>query len=196
MNLSLTKNELRTLYKAKRMALSQGEVNFLSQKLLENFILQFNIVENQKVNVFLTIEKFNEVNTQIFIDYFFEKKIRVFVPKILGEKIISVEIFPDSEFEINVWGIKEPVSYIASNVELDYVLTPLLYCDKLGNRVGYGKGFYDQFFSEYSNIDKKIGMNFFPPNEIITDVYEKDVQLDALVTVTEVFTFSALSESK
>ena len=71
MNLSLTKNELRAFYKAKRMALSQDEVNFLSQKLLENFILQFNVIENQKVNVFFSIDKFNEVNTQIFIDYFF-----------------------------------------------------------------------------------------------------------------------------
>ena len=153
MDLSLTKNELRALYKAKRMALSQDEVNFLSQKLRENFILQFNPIENQKINVFLSIKKFNEVNTQIFIDYFFENKIRVFVPKIKGEKIISVEIFPDSEFEINSWGIKEPVSNIASNVELDYVLTPLLYCDEFGNRVGYGKGFYDQFFTENYKVD-------------------------------------------
>lgn len=187
MDLSLTKNELRTLYKAKRMALSQDEVNFLSKKLLENFILQFNPIENQKVNVFLSIKKFNEVNTQIFIDYFFENKIRVFVPKIQGKKIISIEIFPDSEFEINSWGIKEPISNIASNVELDYVLTPLLYCDSFGNRLGYGKGFYDQFFSENSNIEKKIGLNFFEPNEIIADVYEKDVQLDMLITPTELF---------
>jgi len=189
MDLSLTKKELRTLYKAKRMALSRDEVNFLSQKLLENFILQFNPIENQKVNIFLAIEKFNEVNTQIFIDYFFENKIRVFVPKIKGEKIISVEIFRDSEFEINSWGIKEPISNIASNVELDYVLTPLLYCDASGNRVGYGKGFYDQFFSEYANIEKTIGLNFFPPNEIITDVFEKDIQLDVLITPKQIFEF-------
>ena len=177
MNLSLTKNELRTLYKAKRMALSQDEVNFLSQKMLENFILQFNPIENQKVNVFLSIKKFNEVNTQIFIDYFFEKK------------IISVEIFPDSEFKINSWGIKEPISNIASNVELDYVLTPLLYCDSFGNRVGYGKGFYDQFFSENSKIQKKIGLNFFPPNETIGDVYEKDVTLDGLILPNQILGF-------
>ena len=189
MDLSLTKNELRTLYKAKRMALSQDEVNFLSQKLLENFILQFNPIENQKVNVFLSIEKFNEVNTQIFINYFFNSKIRVFVPKIQGEKIISVEIFPDSEFEINSWGIKEPISNIVTNVELDYVLTPLLYCDKFGNRVGYGKGFYDKFFLEYSKIEKKIGLNFFPPNDIIADVYEKDVALDGLITPLRYFEF-------
>ncbi|TDX82678.1 5-formyltetrahydrofolate cyclo-ligase [Epilithonimonas xixisoli] len=189
MNLSLTKSELRTLYKAKRMALSQDEVNFLSQKLLKNFILQFNPIENQKVNVFMSIEKFKEVNTQVFINYFFQNKIRVFVPKIQGEKIISVEIFTNSEFEINRWGIKEPISNIASNVELDCVLTPLLYCDKFGNRVGYGKGFYDQFFSDYRNIEKKVGLNFFQPNEIITDVYEKDVQLNALITPDQILKF-------
>lgn len=138
---------------------------------------------------FLAIIKINEVNTQIFIDYFFERKIRVFVPKIQGEKIISIEIFPDSEFEINSWGIKEPISNIATNVEMDYVITPLLYCDSSGNRVGYGKGFYGDFFSDYSNIEKKIGLNFFLPNENIADVYEKDVQLDDLVTPKGIFKF-------
>ena len=128
---------------------------FCLEKLLKKFILQFNPIDNQKVNVFIAIIKINEVNTQIFIDYFFERKIRVFVPKIQGEKIISIEIFPDSEFEINSWGIKEPISNIATNVEMDYVITPLLYCDSSGNRVGYGKGFYGDFFSDYSNIEKK-----------------------------------------
>ena len=182
MNLSLTKKELRTIYKAKRMALSQDEVNFLSQKIFEKFILQFNIIENQKINIFLPIKKFNEINTQIFIDYFFSKKARVFVPKIQGEKMISVEIFPDSEFEINHWGIKEPISNINANLDLDYVLTPLLYCDHFGNRVGYGKGFYDSFFSTDLKIHNKIGLNFFSPNEDIADVFGKDVALDGLIT--------------
>ena len=189
MNLSLTKKELRTIYKEKRMALSQDEVHFLSQKILDQFILQFNIIENQKVNIFLSIEKLKEVNTQIFIDYFFENKIRVFVPKIQGENMISVEIFPNSEFEINNWGIKEPISNIDANVELDYVLTPLLYCDQFGNRVGYGKGFYDSFFAENFSIRKKIGLNFFQPNEIIRDIFEKDVQLDHLIAPDQIFNF-------
>jgi 5-formyltetrahydrofolate cyclo-ligase len=192
MNFSLTKNELRTIYKAKRMALSQDEVNFLSQKLLENFILQFNIFENQCISIFLSIQKLNEVNTQTFIDYFFKNKIRVFVPKIQNGKLISVEIFPDSEFEINSWGIKEPVSDMNANVEFDYVLTPLLYCDQFGNRVGYGKGFYDEFFSGDYKINKKIGLNFFPPNESITDVYEKDIALEYLITPSEIFNFDLM----
>lgn len=190
MNLSLTKKELRTIYKEKRMALSQDEVNFLSQKILDQFILQFNIIENQKVNVFLPIEKFNEINTQIFIDYFFDKNVRVFVPKIQGENMISVEIFPNSELVINSWGIKEPISNIDANVELDYVLTPLLYCDQFGNRVGYGKGFYDSFFYGNSKIHNKIGLNFFSPNEGIADVFQKDVALDGLITPSEYIDFT------
>ncbi|WP_313099088.1 5-formyltetrahydrofolate cyclo-ligase [Epilithonimonas sp.] len=190
MSLSLTKKDLRSIYKEKRMALSQDEVNFLSKKIFEQFILQFNVIENQKVNVFLPIEKFNEINTQIFIDYFFDKKVRVFVPKIQGEKMISVEIFPNSEFEINKWGIKEPISNIDANIELDYVLTPLLYCDQFGNRIGYGKGFYDYFFSRDLKIHNKIGLNFFSPNEDIADFFEKDVAIDGLITPSEFIGFT------
>ena len=190
MNFSLTKKELRTIYKEKRMALSQDEVNFLSKKIFEQFVLQFNIIENQKVNIFLPIKKFNEIDTQFFIDYFFDKRVRVFVPKIQDKKMISVEIFPDSEFEINQWGIKEPISNIDANVELEYVLTPLLYCDRYGNRVGYGKGFYDSFFMSDLKIHNKIGLNFFSPNEAITDVFGKDVALDGLITPSEFVNFN------
>ncbi|UQB68389.1 5-formyltetrahydrofolate cyclo-ligase [Epilithonimonas zeae] len=190
MNFSLTKRELRTIYKEKRMALSQDEVSFLSKKIFEQFVLQFNIIENQKVNVFLPIKKFNEINTQFFIDYFFDKKVRVFVPKIQSEKMISVEIFPDSEFEINNWGIKEPISNIDANDELDYVLAPLLYCDRFGNRIGYGKGFYDSFFMSDLKIHNKIGLNFFSPNEAIIDVFGKDVALDGLITPSEFVNFT------
>ena len=49
MDFELTKKELRIIYKQKRMALSQDEVNFLSQKILEQFILQFNVIENDSL---------------------------------------------------------------------------------------------------------------------------------------------------
>ena len=189
MSRSLPKNELRRIYREKRMALSQDEIHYYSKKMLENFILQFNVFENQTVNVFLPITKFNEVDTNIFIDYFFDNKLRVFVPKIQNEKMFSVEIFKDSKFEVNKWGIKEPISDIISSVELDYVLAPLLYCDRFGNRVGYGKGFYDSFFSFDFKIHKKIGLNYFNPQEDVEDVFESDVALDGLITPDQYFKF-------
>ncbi len=189
MNRSLTKKELRALYKEKRMALSQDEVNFLSEKIFQNFILQFNITENQKVNIFLPITRLKEINTWLFINYFFDKKIRVFVPRINNHKMISVEIFRDSEFTTNHWGIEEPVSDYTEDVDLDYVITPMLYCDPYGNRIGYGKGFYDAFFSDHWKIRNKIGINLFDPKEDIADVDATDVPLNGLITPSKYFGF-------
>lgn len=189
MNLSLTKKELRAIYMEKRMALSQDEVDFLSQKIFKQFILQFNSIENQTISVFLPIKKFNEVNTKIFIEYFFENNNRIFVPKIQDGKMISVEIFPDTEFKINSWGISEPASDKSVIVEYDYVLTPLLYCDRFGNRIGYGKGFYDQFFARHLGIRKKIGLNFFNPDKDINNILATDIALDGLITPDRYFEF-------
>lgn len=78
-----------------------------------------------------------------------------------------------------------------SREEFDYVITPLLYCDVLGNRVGYGKGFYDRLFQNIHPKTVKIGVNYFSPNEIVADCNWYDVKLDYLVTPTEVLSFES-----
>lgn len=191
----MKKSEIRKIYLEKRKNLSQGEVFLLSERIFENFINFFKPVSNQKVHIFIPIEKFKEINTQIFIDYFLSRNIKVFVPKIVDTKLISVEIFSDTQFETNNWGISEPVSNEDSEIlDFDFVITPLLYCDFKGNRVGYGKGFYDQFFENISKNSKKIGVNYFNPDDIIDDVWENDIPLDYLVTATDVLSFSVKSE--
>jgi 5-formyltetrahydrofolate cyclo-ligase len=113
----------------------------------------------------------------------------------VGEELISVEIFTSTKFEENLWNIVEPVSNEDSGIiDFDFVITPLLYCDKKGNRVGYGKGFYDGFFETISPNTKKIGVNYFNPDVDIDDVWEKDIPLDYLVTPTDVLSFSGASE--
>ncbi|WP_335338437.1 5-formyltetrahydrofolate cyclo-ligase [Chryseobacterium sp. IHB B 17019] len=174
----------------KRKALSSDEAFLLSEKVFKNFIEYFKPFSGQNVHIFIPIIKFNEIDTKIFIDYFLSRNINVFVPKIVDRKLISVQIFNDTSFETNNWGISEPVSNEDSEVlNFNYVITPLLYCDQKGNRVGYGKGFYDAFFANISSESKKIGVNYFNPNEIVEDIYENDIPLDYLVTPTEVLSF-------
>lgn len=191
----MKKSELRKIYLEKRKNLSQDEVSLLSERVFENFINYFKLASNQKIHIFIPIKKFREINTKIFIDYFLNSNIRVFVPKIVDKKLISVEILSDTQFNLNNWGISEPVSNIDSKVlDFDFVITPLLYCDAKGNRVGYGKGFYDQFFGDISKKSKKIGVNYFNPDDIIDDVWENDIPLDYLVTPTDVLSFASKSE--
>lgn len=189
----MLKKELRQKYLEKRKTLSEGEVNFLSQKILKNFILQFNLSENQSIHVFLPIKKFNEIETNSLIEYFWKCKVNVFLPKIHENKIISIKYTSETILQENAWGILEPVSIINEENSFDYVITPLLYCDNNGNRVGYGKGFYDEFFRTINTDAKKIGVNYFPPIDIIDDVSENDVKLDYLVTPDEILSFSDTS---
>ncbi|MGG7470517.1 5-formyltetrahydrofolate cyclo-ligase [Chryseobacterium arthrosphaerae] len=186
----MLKAELRKKYMQKRKALSRDEAFLLSEKIFQHFITYFKPKTGQKVHIFIPIDKFNEIDTQIFIQYFLAQNIRVYVPKIVADKLINIEIFQDTVFETNSWGISEPVSSEDSGeTYFHYVITPLLYCDRKGNRVGYGKGFYDGLFQSISPDTKKIGVNYFDPDEYIDDVWENDIPLDYLVTPTEVLSF-------
>ncbi|MBB6371734.1 5-formyltetrahydrofolate cyclo-ligase [Chryseobacterium shigense] len=179
----------------KRKALSVDEAFLLSEKILKNFLDYFKPETGQKVHIFLPIKKFKEIDTKIFIEAFLDKNMHVFVPKVVAGNLFSVEINSETAFETSEWGIPEPVSNEDSGEQhFDYVITPLLYCDGRGNRIGYGKGFYDAFFQSISETSRKIGVNYFNPDERIDDVWENDIPLDYLVTPTEVLSFFTGSE--
>ena len=192
----MKKSEIRKVYLEKKKTLVPAEISILSKNIFENFIAQFYVKENQIVHCFLSLLEKGEVDTTLFINYFFENNIQVFVPKIIKGKLIALEITAETPLIENSWGIKEPAGSEDCGVKnYDFVITPLLYADQFGNRVGYGKGFYDRFFSEINRNAVKIGVSFFPPNEEIDDVSDFDVPLNYLVTPTEVLSFGSF-ESK
>lgn len=186
----MKKSDLRKTYLTKREVFSQDEVLSCSEKIFNNFQEKFKIEEDQKVHCFLSMLERKEVDTRFFLDYFFENNIRVFVPKIVKGKMISIEVSRDSAVIKGFYGIREPESNIDSGEkDFDFVITPLLYCDSTGNRIGYGKGFYDEFFAGIHENSKKIGVSLFLPEETIEDVREKDIRLNYLVTPTEILSF-------
>lgn len=192
----MKKKELRKLYLEKRNSLSEEERERFSIQIFQQFITNFNLSDVKKIHIFLPIKKRNEVNTWYFIRYFWEKRVQVFVPKIENDRMANYRLTPETVLEENDWGILEPVSQkIEEKLELDLVIIPLLYSDNQGNRVGYGKGFYDVFFSESSQT-KKIGVNFFTPNQDVQDVDLYDIPLDYLVTPSEMLPFSSQPKSK
>ncbi len=186
----MTKKEIRKKYTEKRKTLSPDEVLLLSERIFSKLLQYCTFNENQKVHCFLPILSKKEVDTQKFIQELLKRKVRVFVPKIVDEKLISVEINSKTDFIKNHWGIPEPESDQDSGEEdFDFVITPLLYCDCKGNRVGYGKGYYDSLFEKINSNAQRIGVNFFNPDEIVDDIWEGDIALDYLVTPTAVLSF-------
>ena len=54
----------------------------------------------------------------------------------------------ETKMVANRWGILEPVSQKAFPIDqLDAVIVPALGVDRRGNRLGYGRGFYDAFLA-------------------------------------------------
>jgi len=191
--MKLPKSELRKIYTEKRKSMSSAEVEDLSKSIFKQFLEAFDMSKVKNVHIFLPIKQKNEVSTWEFIEYFWKEGMSVFVPKMVQNEIKTIQLKPDTPLKENGWGILEPEDNFVENIKFDIVITPLLYCDNQGNRVGYGKGFYDMFFSKTDRGALKVGVSFFPPAALISDVSEQDVPLDYLVTPTEVLSFISKS---
>ena len=75
-------------------------------------------------------------------------------------------------------------------MKIDVVFVPLLAFDKLGHRVGYGKGFYDKFLNDDCRKDViKIGLSLFKPVDKISDIQKHDIVMDYCVTPDKVYIF-------
>ncbi|MDL1913564.1 MAG: 5-formyltetrahydrofolate cyclo-ligase [Bergeyella sp.] len=185
------KEFLRKVYSEKRKMLSEKKIRQYSYRIASLFTARFLSPGVKKIHVYLPIKKNAEVDTLFVIQKCFQRKVQVFVPKIVGRDMVSVEIFEHSKTIENSWGIPEPENTdFYKNTDFDIIVVPLLYCDYNGNRVGYGKGFYDRFFSSLFGSGLKVGLNFFSPEERVEDMCPTDVPLDYLITPTEVLSFS------
>ncbi len=90
----------------------------------------------------------------------------------------------------NAYNIPEPVDGIEiTNNKIEVVFVPLLAFDKKGNRVGYGKGFYDRFLNDCKPDTIKVGLSFFEAEDSIDDVFKNDIKLDYCVTPERVYKF-------
>lgn len=185
----MTKSELRNIYKSKRKALSSEEVDKISLQILEN-LKSMKIWENSTFHVFISISNNNEINTLPIIDYLFELNKKVIVPKIEGEKMLSCQIDSETKFQLGKFNVPEPKSFqVIESKQIDVIFMPMLICDKKGNRIGYGGGYYDRFLQECRKDVIKIGLNFFEPIDEIEEVFESDVHLNYCVTGEGIVSF-------
>jgi len=185
----MKKPELRKIYKAKRFQLNSTEIQQLSLKILEN-LKQMDIWDFSVYHIFLPITQNHEVNTFPIMDELFLQNKRILVPKVNGLELINSEIQKDTEFEVGKFNTLEPKSFQSiQNQEIEVVFIPMMVCDKIGNRVGYGGGFYDRWLNQFEKMPVKIGLNFFPPVDSIQDTEEWDVRLDYSVTPDEIVSF-------
>ena len=87
-------------------------------------------------------------------------------------------------------GIPEPLNGNKIKINLiEVVFVPLIIVDKIGNRVGYGKGYYDRFLSNCDKKVIKVGLSFFDIIEKIEDTTYSDIRLNYCITPKKIIKF-------
>ena len=186
------KTFLRSHYKNKRLSLIKQEVDDLSQRVCKQ-LDKLHIWKLKHYHIFISISKYNELDTSFIINKLQSEQKIIIVPKISNNELAHVIIDNETEFSLNEYGIKEPNDgnhFIIEN--LDIIFIPLLAFDIKGHRVGYGKGYYDRFLKLTNNSTLKIGLSFFDPINKILDIDDNDVKLDYCVTPKQVHKFNNL----
>lgn len=109
----------------------------------------------------------------------------------VGDSILKHYLLTDStSLQKNRWNVPEPVDGLEVPLsKIDVVFVPLMAFDRKGNRVGYGKGFYDRFLSQCRAGVKKIGLSLFEAEEAIADVSNNDIALDYCITPDKIYSF-------
>ena len=187
----MNKKALRALYKQKRATIPAEQQALLSQQIALQ-TLQLPIWDKQVFHSFLSITSFGEVDTSYLIGILQEREKTLVVSRTLMETVrMEHFLYDPNQIEANnKWHIPEPQGGIPiKSKEIEVVFVPLLAYDTKGNRVGYGKGFYDNFLEECKADTLKVGLSFFPPEPLIEGVREGDIPLDYVVTPKEVFEF-------
>ena len=184
----MDKASLRKKYKKLRSSLTKDLIETKSLDIANN-ALKLPIWEETNYHIFLTIEDKAEVDTSFLLHILQgkDKSIGVSKSNFSEASLQHILLQENTLFKISEYGIPEPVGGITLEASFfDVVFVPVLAYDINGNRIGYGKGFYDRFLKQCKSSCKFIGLSFFEPeNEIPYN--EFDIPLSMVITPNNVY---------
>lgn len=173
-----TKNLVRKKYLSMRNSMKKCDVQALSDIVFENF-RDLNL-SYKSVMTYLNFG--NEVSTRNFINFFKSCDKEISIPMCSQTSMCAVKLVDFMQFKINKFGILEPENpVIIDESSIDICIVPGVVFDKLGNRIGFGKGYYDRFFQNKDMIKIGICYDFQISDEEI-ESESHDVKMDYVIS--------------
>ena len=150
------KKELRRKMLALRRALSDDEVEKKSHLLTEQILVLPQYRKAKRIMAFLAMK--GESNLDSLISQALSEGKEVYIPVCLPErKMEAGRLLSMDHFERGPLGLRNlPKGYDVGQPEtMDLVLIPAVACDREGNRLGMGAGYYDRYLSRVP-VEKRI----------------------------------------
>lgn len=187
------KKQLRKCILARRHSLTKKEVREKSQKIKK---LLFNLKEFQKAQTIMFYVSFkSEVDTNQMIQETLNLGKKVVVPVVNKKFKLQAAILTNFKKDLvpGAFGLLEPKPEkrrLISPGKINLVIVPGVVFDKCGNRIGFGKGYYDRFLKKMKKQAKLIGLAFEFQVKTKIPCRPYDVKLDKIVTEKKVYRFS------
>lgn len=182
----MTKDELRAAMKELRRALSVSEINEKTSEILKSLTTLDAFTSSGTVMTYLSA--FKEPSTDGIIDYLFRSGKRIVVPVSNTDSCTitpSLLTSPDKLIK-GAYGIKEPSECIEVPIEnIDIALIPGIVFDRSGMRIGFGKGYYDRFLSEFQGVKIGICYDFQIQESIPSSPH--DIAMDIIITEKRIY---------
>jgi 5-formyltetrahydrofolate cyclo-ligase len=189
-NLPISKHNLRQDAKNQRKLLSADEIEYDSIQITKHVNTYFSF-RDKRISCFLSMESQNEVQSKYILKHLASDN-QLFVPvtNFAEGTMVQVAYNIGDSLTFNTHQIPEPSMKLPPILptDLDVVFIPLLQADYQGNRLGYGKGFYDRYLALCRPNVIKIGLNFFEPIPSIP-AEKTDIPLNYLITPNRVYEF-------
>lgn len=188
------KSQLRNTFKQQRVALTEQALASLNKSLREQ-LRHLDLQEVTYCHIFLPIRKFKEPDTFLWIAdlsaAFPHLKFVVSRSEPSDSSLKHYLYAGEEALEISPWGIPEPlVTAVEVPVSaIDFVFIPLLVCDYKGNRIGYGKGFYDRFLAQCRSDVVKLGVSVFMPTAEVIPATAYDIAVDGCLCPSAIYWF-------
>lgn len=130
-------------------------------------------------SVFIYASTEIEVDTRRIIDYCLDKKIPLALPVSGDSELTFYYIKSTADLSVGRYGIDEPItSDVAVADDKTLCIVPALCADGNGYRLGYGKGYYDRFLSDFTGTSVIICYSDFKRN---VPTEQHDVRADATI---------------
>ena len=181
------KKKLRIKAKGIRKGLSVEERKQAAQMICSQLVEWFEKSQISRVYCYYPLG--NEANILELTRELLKKGIAIAFPKVFGEDMIFYEIHDfEYDFAEGSFHIMEPCTEEIADWPDACVLVPGLGFDLAGNRLGYGKGYYDRYFSTHE-YQKLIGVAYEASVFEQLPSQGRDLKMDFLCTEERLYCF-------
>ena len=143
----MTREEIRACVKKRREDASKIQAAEMSARICERIVAMAEYLRAKRILCYAALP--DEVQTGGLLREILRSGRQLYLPRTRGSDLEIARVTAGMKMERGAYGVLEPVTdELAQIGEMDLVLAPGVAFDREGNRLGYGKGYYDRYLTK------------------------------------------------